>query len=46
MENNEILDGDNNEQDKPKEGANLNNRGNIIPVLIEEQMKTFTLTTL
>ncbi|MEQ1553487.1 MAG: DNA gyrase subunit A [Ferruginibacter sp.] len=41
MENNEILDGDNNEQDKPKEGANLNNRGNIIPVLIEEQMKTF-----
>ena len=41
MENNEILDGDTNEQDKPKAGENLNNRGNIIPVLIEEQMKTF-----
>ena len=41
MENNEILDGENNEQEQPKQGENLNNRGNIIPVLIEEQMKTF-----
>jgi hypothetical protein len=40
MENNEILDEENNEQDKPKPDSNLNNRGNIIPVLIEEQMIT------
>jgi hypothetical protein len=40
MENNEILDGDNSEQSKPNPDSNLNNRGNIIPVLIEEQMIT------
>lgn len=36
MENNEQL----NEENQPSEGADHNNRGRIIPVNIEEQMKT------
>ncbi len=36
MENNENL----NEENQPLEGGDLNNRGRIIPVNIEEQMKT------
>ena len=38
MENNEINDGELNEQNN---SGNANNRGKIIPVVIEEQMKTF-----
>ncbi len=38
MENNETNDGELNEQNN---SGNANNRGKIIPVVIEEQMKTF-----
>ena len=36
MENNDNL----NEENQPLDGGDLNNRGRIIPVNIEEQMKT------
>lgn len=38
MENNEL---NNDENELPNDGSAMNNRGKIIPVVIEEQMKTF-----
>lgn len=37
----DILDQNNEENELPNDGSAMNNRGKIIPVVIEEQMKTF-----
>ena len=37
----DILDQNNGEGELPNDGSAMNNRGKIIPVVIEEQMKTF-----
>ena len=42
MENNDNL----NEENQPLDGGDLNNRGRIIPVNIEEQRRLLTLITL